>query len=98
MLIFEGPTENRQGELGSLSKYCYYYYCYYYSSSGSDASPSGSEPGSRLASGPVLGSGSSEIEKYYNQWVVCFAPSKQETGNSAKKAMLETNKEKYKQK
>ena len=30
MLIFEGPTENRQGELGSLFKYYYYYYYYYY--------------------------------------------------------------------
>ena len=29
MLIFEGPTENRQGELGSLFKYYYYYYYYY---------------------------------------------------------------------
>ena len=28
MLIFEGPTENRQGELGSLFKYYYYYYYY----------------------------------------------------------------------
>ena len=73
-----------------------YYYCYYYSSSGSDASPSGSVPGSRSASGPVVGSGSSEIKKYYNHWAVCYAPSKQETDNSAKKAMLETNKEKYK--
>ena len=30
MLIFEGPAEKRQGELGSLFKYYYYYYYYYY--------------------------------------------------------------------
>ena len=30
MLIFDGPTENRQGELGSLFKYYYYYYYYYH--------------------------------------------------------------------
>ena len=28
-LLFEGPTENRLGELGSLYKYYYYYYYYY---------------------------------------------------------------------
>ena len=27
---YEGPTENRLGELGSLYKYYYYYYYYYY--------------------------------------------------------------------
>ena len=26
--IYEGPTENRLGELGSLYKYYYYYYYY----------------------------------------------------------------------
>ena len=30
LIIFEGPTENRQCELGSLFKYYYYYYYYYY--------------------------------------------------------------------
>ena len=29
--LYEGPTENRLGELGSLYKYYYYYYYYYYS-------------------------------------------------------------------
>ena len=28
MLIFEGSSENRQGELGSLFKFYYYYYYY----------------------------------------------------------------------
>ena len=27
--LYEGPTENRLGELGSLYKYYYYYYYYY---------------------------------------------------------------------
>ena len=29
MMLYEGPTENRLGELGSLYKYYYYYYYYY---------------------------------------------------------------------
>ena len=28
--VYEGPTENRLGELGSLYKYYYHYYYYYY--------------------------------------------------------------------
>ena len=28
-ILYEGPTENRLGELGSLYKYYYYYYYYY---------------------------------------------------------------------
>ena len=27
--VYEGPTENRLGELGSLYEYYYYYYYYY---------------------------------------------------------------------
>ena len=30
VFTYEGPTENRLGELGSLYKYHYYYYYYYY--------------------------------------------------------------------
>ena len=37
--IYEGPTENRCGDLGSLVKYYHYYYYYYFQYQGNPDLP-----------------------------------------------------------